>query len=176
MQTKERPLAAGDGRTFYPQRLPRPTQGNGPGRDRPSAPPREARPLGAGYAQQEEAPDENGYRRPERPWGNAPTANRFEQAAAKRIPAPAPLPLARPELRAVYEARMQHITATVWERSGHTGWAAYTVTLTRTFYSERRGQYLTTTQLFAEDVALALEALADAYAWLRQQVGDPVPF
>ncbi len=74
-----------------------------------------------------------------------------------------------------HEVRVKHITVTIWRHRGENGLAAYSLTLTRSFYSQRSHGYRTTTKLFAEDAPLAAEAFTRAYDWLRQQAGEENP-
>lgn len=69
------------------------------------------------------------------------------------------------EFQEVHKIKARQVTATVWQRE-ETG--SYSVTLTRTFYSKQRGQYLSSTKLFPEDLIPASEALAAAYAWIQE--------
>jgi hypothetical protein len=80
------------------------------------------------------------------------------------------------EPQAVHEVQVEHITVTIWQRDGVSGLEAYSLTVTRSFYSQRHRQYLTTTKLYAEDAVLAAEALGRAFEWVRQEIGDPLPF
>lgn len=118
---------------------------------------------------------EETYRRADRQRQVVPAASSADQPAPEEE-LMLPMPAFGPEPRPVYDVRAEHLTATVWQRPGQTGLAAYSVTLVRHFYSRRSRQYLTTTKLFAEDVPLAIEALTTAYAWMRAEIGEPLPF
>jgi hypothetical protein len=70
------------------------------------------------------------------------------------------------EWTAAHEVRVQHITVTIWKRRGATGLAAYSLTLTRSFWSHRANGYRSTNKLFAEDAPLAAQAFRTAYEWI----------
>jgi hypothetical protein len=76
---------------------------------------------------------------------------------------------------AAHEAQVKHFTVNVWKRRGVSGLRAYSLTLTRTFYSERSGGYRTTSKLFAEDAPLAAEAFTAAAEWIRREAREEAP-
>jgi hypothetical protein len=123
-----------------------------------------------------------GARRSEAPHGNGRPRSEEDgpggydnERQAPAEPASDPNMNLRDGWSVAHAVRVKHITVTIWRRQGATGLAAYSLTLTRSFYSQRSHGYRTTTKLFAEDAPLAAEAFTRADDWLRQQAGDEAP-
>jgi hypothetical protein len=126
--------------------------------DRDEAPPRNGRPYRNGRRNNESA--------------EQPRYQNAREASRPRVGQNMDLT----EWSVAHEVRVQHIKVTIWLRQGRSERPIYSLTLTRTFRSQRG--YLSTNKLFADDAPLAAEAFRLADEWLQQgaAASDAPPF